>query len=71
MLTGLERHRRWREKGRQEILAAPFAPGASVSEVPRRHDVAASLVYKWRQQVALLNEGYRAQTLARVAENAR
>jgi hypothetical protein len=33
--------------------------------------VAASLVYKWRQQVALLNEGYRAQTLARVAENAR
>ena len=49
VLTGPERHRRWREDERQTILAAAFAPGASVAEVARRYDVATSLIYKWRK----------------------
>ena len=50
VLTGPERHRRWRTDERQTILEAAFAPGASVAEVARRYDVATSLIYKWRQQ---------------------
>lgn len=50
VLTGPERHRRWREGERQTILAAAFSPGASVAEVARRYDVATSLIYKWRRQ---------------------
>jgi len=54
-MTGPERHRRWHEDERQTILAAAFAPGASVAEVARRHDVATSLIYKWRRQALLSN----------------
>jgi len=50
VLTGPERHRRWRTDERQTILEAAFAPGVSVAEVARRYDVATSLIYKWRQQ---------------------
>lgn len=57
VLTGPERHRRWREDDRQKILAAAFAPGASVAEVARQYDVATSLIYKWRQQALSVNSG--------------
>jgi transposase len=50
VLTGPERHRRWRDDERQQILTAAFAPGASVAAVARQYDVATSLIYKWRQQ---------------------
>lgn len=50
VLTGPERHRRWREDERRQILTAAFAPGASVADVARQYDVATSLIYKWRQQ---------------------
>ncbi len=57
VLTGPERHRRWREDERQTILAAAFAPGASVAEVARQYDVATSLIYKWRQSASSANNG--------------
>lgn len=57
VLTGPERHRRWREDERRTILAAAFAPGASVAEAARRYDVATSLIYKWRQQALSSNCG--------------
>ena len=57
VLTGPERHRRWREDERQKILAAAFAPGASVAEVARQYDVATSLIYKWRRQALPVNGG--------------
>ena len=57
LLTGPERHRRWREEERQKILAAAFAPGASVSEVARQYDVATCLIYKWRQQALSVSSG--------------
>ena len=68
LLTGPERHRRWREEERQEILAAAFAAGASVSEVARRYDVATSLVYKWRQQAQVTKSASAAFTPAIVVE---
>ncbi|WP_425374864.1 transposase [Mesorhizobium tamadayense] len=32
-------------------MAAAFAPGAMVAAVARQHDVATSLIYKWRRTV--------------------
>lgn len=51
VLTGPERRRRWSEEDQCRILAAAFAPGATVAAVARQHDVATSLIYKWRRSV--------------------
>ena len=52
VLTGHERRRRWSEDDRRRVLAAAFSPGAVVSDVARRLDVATSLIYKWREMYA-------------------
>ena len=44
------RRRRWPEAVKRELVAATFAPGASVSTVARRHDVNANQLFKWRRQ---------------------
>ena len=49
VLTGPERRRRWSEEDQCRILAAAFAPGTTVAAVARQHDVATSLIYKWRR----------------------
>jgi transposase len=43
------RHRSWPEALKREIVAASFAPGASVSVVARRYDVNTNLVFSWRK----------------------
>jgi len=68
VLTGPERHRRWREDERCRILTAAFAPGASVAEVSRQYDVATSLIYKWRRQVLSANGDGRSFTPAVVVD---
>ncbi|HEY2752475.1 IS66-like element accessory protein TnpA [Phenylobacterium sp.] len=50
VITGPVRYRRWRPEDKLAILAEAFAPGATVSDVSRRLDVATSLIYKWRRQ---------------------
>jgi transposase len=50
LLSGPERRRRWPEEEQRTIVAAAFAPGASVAAVARQYDVATSLIYKWRRQ---------------------
>jgi transposase len=42
------RNRSWPLALKREIVAASFAPGASVSKVARRYDVNANQVFKWR-----------------------
>ena len=49
VVTGPERRRRWSEEDQCRILAAAFAPGATVAAVARQYDVATSLIYKWRR----------------------
>lgn len=44
------RRRTWSQAEKEQIVAASYAPGASVSEVARRHDVNANLVFTWRRQ---------------------
>jgi transposase-like protein len=52
LLTGPDRRRRWSEEDQCRILAAAFAPGATVAAVARQYDVATSLIYKWRRTEA-------------------
>ncbi|RWE56383.1 MAG: transposase [Mesorhizobium sp.] len=58
LLTGPERRRRWSEEDQCRILAAAFAPGATVAAVARQYDVATSLIYKWRRTVIARETGF-------------
>ena len=48
--TGRRRNRAWPEALKREIVAASFAPGASVSTVARHYDVNANQVFSWRKR---------------------
>ena len=50
VLSGPERRRRWSPSEKARIVAASYAPGATVTEVARRHDVHANLLHHWRRQ---------------------
>ena len=58
ILTGPERRRRFSLEQKQAIVAAAFAPGAVVSEVARRADVCASLIYRWRRELGRTGCGF-------------
>ncbi|HSO41687.1 MAG TPA: transposase [Rhodospirillales bacterium] len=58
ILTGPERRRRFSLEQKQAIVAAAFAPGAVVSEVARRADVCASLIYRWRRELGRGRGGF-------------
>jgi len=47
--TGRRRNRTWPEALKREIVAASFAPDASVSVVARHYDVNANQVFSWRR----------------------
>src|SRR5512145_2674948 len=44
--------RRWRREQKLVILAEVDAPGGSVSEVPRRHALHTSLLFRWRRELS-------------------
>lgn len=48
VITGEERRRVWTEEMKDEILAAAFAPGASVTAVARKYDMTKATIYRWR-----------------------
>ena len=39
----------WSEEEKRRIVAQTCAPGVSVSQVGRRYDVNANLIFKWRR----------------------
>jgi transposase len=49
VIMGPERRRRWRPDEKLAVVVEVFAPGAIVSDVSRRLNVATSLIYKWRR----------------------
>lgn len=53
---GRRTNRRWPEALKREIVAASFAPGASVSTVARQYDVNANQVFSWRRRYAPATE---------------
>lgn len=57
---GVERRRRWSREEKLRIVRESLEPGAIVTEVARRNEVSASLIYAWRRQaLAGLVEGFR------------
>ena len=48
VLSRGERRRRWSLDEKMRIVAEAAAPGSSVSEVARRHDVSRQNIYQWR-----------------------
>ena len=69
VITGPERRRRWTEEQKRAIVAASLAPGAVVSEVARRADVRPSQIYRWRQELHAVADGF-AQVLITPPESA-
>ena len=43
-------NKRWPEALKREIVAASYAPGASVSTIARQYDVNANQVFTWRRR---------------------
>jgi transposase len=58
VLSGPERRRRFSLEQKRAIVAAASAPGAIVSEVARRADVCASLIYRWRRELGRTRGGF-------------
>jgi transposase len=50
--SGARRRRDWSDEEKLALVQAAFAPGAIVSAVARRVDVAPSQIYRWRQQLS-------------------
>jgi transposase len=53
VLVGCERRRRWTTAQKRRIVEESFAPGASVSEVARRHEVHPNQLHGWRKDARL------------------
>jgi transposase len=48
VLVGRERRRRWTTSEKLRLVEESFAPGASVAEVARRHEVHPNQLHGWR-----------------------
>jgi len=51
--TGVGRRRRWTAEQKGLIVAESFAPGASVSDVARRHEISPQHLFQWRNAAKL------------------
>ena len=49
-IVGAQRRRFWSAEEKQKIVAEALAPGASMAEVARRHDVNPNLLFTWRRK---------------------
>ena len=52
VITSVQRRRRWSAEEKVSIVEETHLPGASVSEVARRHGVGANQVFGWRRLMA-------------------
>ena len=48
-VLGTERRRRWSLQDKLQIVEETMQPGVTVTEVARRHGLAASVVFTWRR----------------------
>ena len=46
---GVGRRRRWSVEAKGQVVAESYAPGAVVSEVARRHEIAPQHLFAWRK----------------------
>lgn len=52
ILSGPERRRRWSSEEKAKLIGALRLPGASVTEIARRHGISRSLLYAWRREAS-------------------
>jgi transposase len=52
IITAVQRRRRWTAAQKMRIVEETLEPGASVSEVARRHEVAPNQLFTWRRLAA-------------------
>lgn len=58
VITGVQRRGYWTEEQKREIVAASFAPGASVTEVARQADITRDSIYRWRRAFRRAEAGF-------------
>ena len=71
VLSGPERRRRWTTPEKLRIVEESLAPGASVVEVARRHDVHRNLVTVWRRQARTGVLAFEPEPMQRQADEVR
>ena len=57
VITSVERRRRWSAAEKARLVAAMDEPGAVVTEIARVAGLEASLLYRWRRQLAAERRG--------------
>jgi transposase len=56
VITGVGGRRRWSADAKAEIMLTALAPGTTVSEVARRHDLRPQQVFGWLREARLAAE---------------
>ena len=51
IITALERRRRWSREEKEQLVAASFDPGVTVSEIARSAGMHASQLFRWRKEL--------------------
>src|SRR5919112_3930403 len=52
IITSVQRRRRWTAAQKMQMVEETLEPGATVSEVARRHEVAPNQLFTWRRLAA-------------------
>jgi len=55
VLTGVGGRRRWSADDKARIVEETLAPGATVSEVARRHDIRPQQLFGWRREMRIVD----------------
>ena len=55
VLTGVGGRRRWSSDDKARIVEETLAPGASVSDVARRHDIRPQQLFGWRRGMRIVD----------------
>jgi transposase len=55
VLTGVGGRRRWLADDKARIVEETLAPGATVSEVARRHDIRPQQLFGWRREMRIVD----------------
>ena len=53
VLTGVGGRRRWSSDDKARIVEETLAPGATVSDVARRHDIRPQQLFGWRREMRI------------------
>jgi len=52
-MSGERKRRYWSLEEKQAIVSQSTVPGISISQISRRYDVNANMIYKWRRELGL------------------